>query len=71
MPQPLCKRGSALKAWKKVQFTEQEQIVLKLHKNRIHQNNIMITSISTIPLIFYKRYNYIDCYFGNEHKKRR
>ncbi len=71
MPQPLCKRGPALKAWQKVQFTEQEQIVLQLHKNRIIHHNIMLTSISTLPLQFYKRYSYIDCYFGDEHKKRR
>lgn len=70
-PRPLCTKGSALKAWRKIQFTESEHIVLGLHRNRIMNNDIMLVAINTLPLPFYKRYGYINCYLGTGRKKRR
>lgn len=70
-PRPLCTKGPALKAWRKIQFTEQERIVLELHRNRMLYNDIMVASINTLPLIFHKRYGYLNCYFGRGNKKRR
>ena len=71
LPRPVCNRGAALKAWQKIRFTDQERIILELHRNRFYNHNIMVVSISTIPLAFYKRYGYINCYFGDGHRKRR
>lgn len=66
----MCARGPALKAWKSINFNNSERIVLSLHKNRLAGNDIMIVSITTLPFSFYFRYRYIDCYFGDECKKR-
>ncbi|MBQ2803116.1 MAG: DUF3800 domain-containing protein [Lachnospiraceae bacterium] len=68
---PCRAKGPALKAWKKIQFTEQERIVLQLHKNQLLYNDIMLAAINTLPLQLFKRYKYINCYFGTGHKKRR
>lgn len=67
---PLCTKGPALKAWQKIKFTEPERVVLELHRNRILYNDIMVASISTLPLALYRRYEYLNCYFGRGNKKR-
>lgn len=66
----MCTKGSALKAWKQLHFSEKEKITLSLHKNRYLKNNIMLIAITTLPFKFYKKYLYIDCFFGDRHKKR-
>jgi len=70
-PQSICKRGPALKAWKEVHFTEQETITLNLHRNRFMFQDVMLASITTLPINHYLNYRYIDCHFGGGHKKRR
>lgn len=69
IPHCVCSRGPALKAWKKIHFSEQEQITLKLHRNRLLHNDIMLASINTIPIQLYKRYGYINCFFGGKQKR--
>ena len=71
LPRPTCTKGPALKAWQKIGFTDQERITLQLHKNRILHHDIMLASINTLPFLLYKRYGYINCYFGDGHKRRR
>lgn len=66
----MCTRGPALKAWKQLHFSETEKITLSLHKNKYIKNEIMLIAITTLPFKFYKRYLYIDCFFGDTHKKR-
>lgn len=66
----MCTNGLALKARKQLHFSQNEKIVLSLHKNQYHQNNIMLIAITTLPLNFYKKYLYIDCFFSDKHKKR-
>ena len=68
---PLCTKGPALKAWKAIRFTDQERIVLELHKNPILHQDIMLASINTLPLVLYRRYGYINCYLRTGTKKRR
>jgi len=66
----ICTKGPALKAWNQNHFTDAEKTVLSLHRDtRIH-NNIMVVSITTLPLHCYEKYLYIDCAFNGKHKKR-
>ena len=66
----VCDKGMALKAWRSLAFTDSERIIMNLHKNRHVHNCIMVISITTLPLNFYRRYLYLDCYFSGKHKKR-
>ncbi len=66
-----CSKGMALKAWRNLSFTNNERIIMSLHRNRVAHDRIMVTSITTLPLNFYKRYLYLDCFFSGKYKKKK